>query len=211
MIAKELAWTTDAFLAKSWMQRKADAIGSYAMARSIGYDKASATMVAVCTARVSQTTAKRWVRQWRSTNGMLSPLNWGNHKKVPFYFKDEEIRLKSAEWWRCRKPRKGKQVAPLHAQVGRSCLCTPCSFFICPGDKNTRIEDFLGFLVGTDANGHQGILTDLLSTVGKDRVGINAARIFTQSLGYEHGNLHKGTYSDKHEDEKNQLDRHERF
>ena len=78
------------------------------------------------------------------------------------------------------------------------------------GDKNPRLSDFVAFLVGTERNQWQGILTKVLPDA-KTKMSVESARKFTIALGFEYQELRKGSFNDKHEDTGNQEDRQVRF
>ena len=68
----------------------------------------------------------------------------------------------------------------------------------------------MAFLVGTERNGWQGILSKVLPEA-KSKISIESARKFTISLGFEYQELRKGPFNDKHEDTTNQEDYQQRF
>jgi len=68
----------------------------------------------------------------------------------------------------------------------------------------------VAFLVGTERNGWQGILSKVLPEA-KSKISVESARKFTISLGFEYQELRKGSFNDKHEDTTNQEDRQQRF
>ena len=68
----------------------------------------------------------------------------------------------------------------------------------------------MAFLVGTERNGWQGILSKVLPEA-KSKISVESAHKFTISLGFEYQELRKGSFNDKHEDTTNQEDRQQRF
>lgn len=95
------------FLEFSWRQRKSIAISTFASSRNAGHSKTDAYVHAALAARVGWRTAHDWVHRWRRDEGALFESSWGKNKKVPHYFQDEEVILKSTKWWQSHRPRKG--------------------------------------------------------------------------------------------------------
>lgn len=81
--------------------------------------------------------------------------------------------------------------------------------------KNMRIADFRKYLIG-DPNaksigGKRGLLSACLAASEKSSISEEMCRQFTIDLGYEHADLRKGSFNDKHNSEENITDRSVRF
>ena len=95
---EELADNT--FVDLSWEQRKIVAVCSYARALSEGCAKMSAAHVASMASRVHERTVRRFVKEWLANEGFFHPMNWGTHRKAPYFLDDEVISSKASRWLR---------------------------------------------------------------------------------------------------------------
>jgi len=171
---------------RSWLSRKEDAFLAYALEIEEGADKAAAYKAAAKMARVSQRTVRTWCPQYIENDGVFPTSTWGCNSKIPSVFLDTEIQLKSSKWWRAHSPKKGKM--------------------------SPRMADFRSFLVGSgEPDEPRGLLWDVLESRGRKDISESQCYEFTHMLGFEHEDLRKGTFNDKHESEENQADRKDRF
>ena len=71
--------------------------------------------------------AHEWVKDWRLADGLTRAAAWGKLKKVPSYFLEEEVIMKSKAWWSNQKPRRGDFPPATAIVVGSNivCLCVP--------------------------------------------------------------------------------------
>ena len=90
----------DTFVDLSWEQRKIVAVCSYARALSEGCAKMSAAHVASMASRVHERTVRRFVKEWLANEGFFHPMNWGTHRKAPYFLDDEVISSKASRWLR---------------------------------------------------------------------------------------------------------------
>ena len=104
---KSLAAAEKLFLEFSWRQRRAIAISTFCRALAEGEFKSRAYCEAATAANVSVSATRKWIRKWRVADGLLEPDNWGHASRVPTWYLDEGIRLKSLEWWANRPPKRG--------------------------------------------------------------------------------------------------------
>lgn len=171
---------------KSWLARKEDAFLAYALELEEGEDKHAAYKAAAKVARVSERTVRSWCPQFIENDGMFPTSTWGCNSKIPSAFLDTEIQLKSSKWWRAHAPKKG--------------------------EMSPRMADFRQYLVGSGEPGEpKGLLWDVLESQGRHTISESQCYEFTHMLGFEHEDLRKGTFNDKHESKENQADRKDRF
>ena len=173
----------------SWKQRKQIAICAFAQGRADGLSKKLAARKGGEAARVNYETARGWVYNFLLNDGKMSASRWGKGMKIPSIFLDEEIILKSHKWWADRAPKRG--------------------------EKNMRIADFRKYLCGDkearSIGGKRGLFHKCLSAEESKDISEEMCRQFTINLGYEHADLRKGSFNDKHNSEENIKDRNQRF
>lgn len=173
----------------SWKQRKQLAICAFSQARADGLTKNGAARKAGEAARVNYETARGWVYEWLQNDGKMSASRWGRGVKIPSVFLDEEVIIKSHKWWADKAPKRG--------------------------DKNARISDFHKYLCGdpesSSIGGKRGLLHRCLGDTDRIAISEEMCRQFTVDLGYEHADLRKGSFNDKHNSDENVQDRQARF
>jgi hypothetical protein len=50
--------------------------------------------------RVHERTVRRFVKEWLANEGFFHPMNWGAHRKAPYFLDDEVISSKASRWLR---------------------------------------------------------------------------------------------------------------
>ena len=206
--AKLAEYSAATFVDFSWRQRRAFSICAYCEAIERGYPKMRAYEAGAIAGRVDERSVRRWVKDWLTNDGFLSPCNWGRNQKVPCFMEDEDIQLQSKMWW--------TNHGVMHSELACLLLLLPLLSlgltFFSVGDPNARLIDFQHFLCGNpDRPGSQGILDDILDAAGKSQVCLETCRKYANSLGFFFQQLKRGTFSDKHEHSDNVDDRNTRF
>ena len=105
-VAELVSKSDEIFVKFSWRERKELAISSFAKARSCGYSKMTAYLVASFGARVSQTTVRIWIKAWQHGDDGFFSCNKGTNT-VRSNLSEPDVMALATQWWLDHAPRKG--------------------------------------------------------------------------------------------------------